>query len=191
MVAIAVSRTMLTKPISTAPPKIVPLEQWRVAETLRHRIELSRIDASDRCLVAMPLHSSAGIRRMLAVCSSGRILNPKSARSQVIGAMTMGVGAALTKPLARLEQSDRMPLERGDPRRLLEFDGNGLEELAQEEDAEGRRKIRQHERTDVVDADLSKYFDTIPHDELMLSIARRVVDRDMLGLIKQWLKGIA
>ncbi len=35
------------------------------------------------------------IRRMLAVCSAGRILNPKSARSQVIGAMTMGVGAAL------------------------------------------------------------------------------------------------
>ena len=35
------------------------------------------------------------VRRMLAVCASGRILNPKSARSQVIGAMTMGLGAAL------------------------------------------------------------------------------------------------
>ena len=42
--------------------------------------------------------------------------------------------------------------------------------------------------TDVVDADLSQYFDTIPHHELMLSIARRIVDRDMLRLIKQWLK---
>jgi len=40
------------------------------------------------------------IRRMLAVCSSGRILNPKSARSQVIGAMTMGAGAALMEELA-------------------------------------------------------------------------------------------
>jgi xanthine dehydrogenase YagR molybdenum-binding subunit len=39
------------------------------------------------------------VRRMLAVCAAGRILNPKSARSQVIGAMTMGVGAALTENL--------------------------------------------------------------------------------------------
>jgi RNA-directed DNA polymerase len=42
--------------------------------------------------------------------------------------------------------------------------------------------------TDVVDADLSKYFDTIPHSELMQCVARRVVDRDMLRLIKMWLK---
>ncbi|MBC7697315.1 MAG: xanthine dehydrogenase family protein molybdopterin-binding subunit [Bacteroidia bacterium] len=39
------------------------------------------------------------IRRMLAVCAAGRILNPKTARSQVIGAMTMGVGAALMEGL--------------------------------------------------------------------------------------------
>ena len=40
------------------------------------------------------------IRRMLAVCDCGRILNPKSARSQVIGGMAMGAGAALTEELA-------------------------------------------------------------------------------------------
>jgi xanthine dehydrogenase YagR molybdenum-binding subunit len=39
------------------------------------------------------------IRRMLAVCAAGRILNPKTARSQVIGAMTMGAGAALMEEL--------------------------------------------------------------------------------------------
>jgi RNA-directed DNA polymerase len=42
--------------------------------------------------------------------------------------------------------------------------------------------------TDVVDADLSKYFDTIPHRELMRSVARRIVDRHVLRLIKLWLK---
>jgi len=39
------------------------------------------------------------VRRMLAVCAAGRILNPKQARSQVIGAMTMGVGGALMEHL--------------------------------------------------------------------------------------------
>lgn len=42
--------------------------------------------------------------------------------------------------------------------------------------------------TEVVDTDLSKYFDTIPHRELMQSVARRIVDRDVLRLIKAWLK---
>lgn len=42
--------------------------------------------------------------------------------------------------------------------------------------------------TDIVDADLSKYFDTIPHSELLKSVARRIIDRDVLHLIKMWLK---
>ena len=42
--------------------------------------------------------------------------------------------------------------------------------------------------TDVVDADLSKYFDTIPHAELMCCVARRIVDRHVLHLIKMWLR---
>lgn len=40
------------------------------------------------------------VRRMLSVCAAGRILNPKQARSQIIGAMTMGIGAALSEELA-------------------------------------------------------------------------------------------
>jgi len=42
--------------------------------------------------------------------------------------------------------------------------------------------------TQVVDADLSKYFDNIPHDELMRSITLRIVDREVLRLLKSWLQ---
>ena len=42
--------------------------------------------------------------------------------------------------------------------------------------------------TRVVEADLSGYFDSLPHAELMTSVARRVVDRQMLHLIKMWLE---
>lgn len=42
--------------------------------------------------------------------------------------------------------------------------------------------------TDAVDADLADYFGSIPHAELMLSLARRIVDRRVLHLIKMWLE---
>ena len=40
----------------------------------------------------------------------------------------------------------------------------------------------------VVDADLSKYFDTIPHTKLLIVVAQRVMDKAILALLKQWLK---
>jgi RNA-directed DNA polymerase len=42
--------------------------------------------------------------------------------------------------------------------------------------------------SNVVDADLSRYFDTIPHPDLLRSVARRISDRHVLRLIKMWLK---
>jgi RNA-directed DNA polymerase len=43
-------------------------------------------------------------------------------------------------------------------------------------------------KTQVIDADLSKYFDSIPHAKLMATVAERIVDGAVLALIKQWLK---
>ena len=42
--------------------------------------------------------------------------------------------------------------------------------------------------TQVIDADIAKYFDTIPHDTLLKTVARRIVDKNILRLIKMWLK---
>src|SRR6516162_4155308 len=53
------------------------------------------------------------------------------------------------------------------------------------------RQVERHLRTghtEVVDADLSGYFDSIPHRELMTSVARRVSDGQILALVKRWLE---
>jgi RNA-directed DNA polymerase len=42
--------------------------------------------------------------------------------------------------------------------------------------------------TEILDADLSSYFDTIPHEKLMILIGKRISDRNVLHLIKMWLK---
>ena len=53
-------------------------------------------------------------------------------------------------------------------------------------DAVADALLKRHTR--VIDADLSKYFDTIPHAKLMAVVAERIVDGAVLGLIQQWLK---
>ena len=42
--------------------------------------------------------------------------------------------------------------------------------------------------TQVIDADITKYFDTIPHDRLLETVAKRIVDKNILKLLKMWLK---
>ena len=43
-------------------------------------------------------------------------------------------------------------------------------------------------KTQVIDADISKYFDTISHDKLLALVAERIVDKNILRLFKMWLK---
>jgi RNA-directed DNA polymerase len=73
----------------------------------------------------------------------------------------------------------------------VDFDPNAYGYRPKRSAQDAIRKVHELLRegyTDVVDADLSKYFDTIPHRELLQCVARRIVDRDMLHLIKMWLK---
>ncbi|WP_420382678.1 aldehyde oxidoreductase molybdenum-binding subunit PaoC [Novosphingobium sp.] len=65
-------------------------KQWQLSTFGAHFVEVG-VDAYT---------GATRVRRMLAICASGRIINPITARSQVIGAMTMGVGGALMEELA-------------------------------------------------------------------------------------------
>jgi xanthine dehydrogenase YagR molybdenum-binding subunit len=91
--------------------RVVPLAQIAGAEGLtgEDTIEFGDLDKKYQQSTFAAHYVEVGVdaytgetrvRRMLAVCAAGRILNPISARSQVIGAMTMGVGAALMEALA-------------------------------------------------------------------------------------------
>ena len=96
--------------VVTGGGKRVPLRQAAGPQGLFAEDKIEFVSAPEKYLqhsfgaqfVEVAVHeltAETRVRRMLVVCSAGRILNPKSARSQVIGAMTMGVGAALMEEL--------------------------------------------------------------------------------------------
>lgn len=72
---------------TTGTPKVVPWEQWRVAEVARNRVELARLDRTDRCLIGLPVYSSAGIRRTLAglLCGGSIVCAGAASADETIG----------------------------------------------------------------------------------------------------------
>ena len=49
-------------------------------------------------------------------------------------------------------------------------------------------QLTQHKRLEIVDGDLSDYFNTIPHGRLMKCVSRRISDGQVLSVIRAWLK---
>ena len=79
--------------------EIVAEDRMEYGEALAQQYQQSTF-AAHFVDVGVDIHTGmTKVRRMLAVCSAGRIINPITARSQVIGAMTMGVGAALMEDM--------------------------------------------------------------------------------------------
>ncbi|NEI72430.1 molybdopterin-dependent oxidoreductase [Rhizobium lusitanum] len=79
------------------------IDWWRTDLATTLGIEKDKVHLMSPFVVEVGVDVVTGetrIRRMLAVCAAGRILNPITARSQVIGAMTMGAGGALSEELA-------------------------------------------------------------------------------------------
>jgi retron-type reverse transcriptase len=65
-------------------------------------------------------------------------------------------------------------------------DGVTVEDLERQDPEDYKATLQG--KTEVIDIDIKGIFDNIPHRELMNQVARRIVDRKVLSLIKQWLK---
>ncbi|UHD46401.1 xanthine dehydrogenase family protein molybdopterin-binding subunit [Aureimonas altamirensis] len=85
---------------ATRDGEIVAEDRIEFGEELARRFEQQTFGAQFAEVTVDRFTAEIRVRRMLAVCDAGRILNPRLARFQVIGAMTMGIGAALMEELA-------------------------------------------------------------------------------------------
>jgi retron-type reverse transcriptase len=72
-----------------------------------------------------------------------------------------------------------------------DFEGSSYGFRPNRSSKDAMKAIKEHlqqGKTKVLDADLSKYFDSIPHDKLMISLKERIADPRILKLISKWLK---
>ncbi len=167
---------------------------WR-ADMLAHAYVLCRSNAGAPGVdgVTFAMIEAAGLERWLAkLCEE---LRQKTYRPQAVRRVMIPKPAGGERPLGIPTIRDRVAQMAVklviEPIFEADFDDSAYGYRPRRGAADAIKEVHRllhHGSTDVVDADLSKYFDTIPHAQLMQSVARRIVDRQVLRLIKLWLK---
>jgi len=167
---------------------------WR-ADILRHAYDLARANKGAPGVdgVTFAQIEAAGLEDWLA--RLGEELRAKTYQCQPVRRVMIPKPGGGERPLGIPTIRDRVVQTAAklllEPILEADFDPNAYGYRPKRSAQDAIRKVHELLRaghTDVVDADLSKYFDTIPHRELIQCVARRIVDRDMLHLIKMWLK---
>ena len=166
------------------------------ADILRHAYGLARANAGAPGVdgVSFARIEEQGLEAWLAGLREELVLKtyrPDPVRRVMIPKPNGGGERALGIPTIRdrvIQTAAKIVLE---PIFEADFEDNSYGYRAARGAVDAVKEVHRHicrGYTDVVDADLSRYFDSIPHDELLKSVARRIVDRHVLRLIKLWLK---
>jgi RNA-directed DNA polymerase len=165
------------------------------SDILVHAYELARANDGAPGVdgVTFEMIEAAGEERWLSALSEE--LREKTYRSQPVRRVMIPKPGGGERPLGIptirdrvVQTAARLVLE---PIFEADFDPEAYGYRPERSALDAVRRVHGHLRagyTDVVDADLSKYFDTIPHDELLECVARRISDKHVLALIKMWLK---
>jgi RNA-directed DNA polymerase len=166
------------------------------ADILRHAYGLARANAGAPGVdgVSFAQIEERGVEAWLAGLREelvSKTYRPDPVRRVMIPKPNGGGERALGIPTIRdrvIQTAAKLVLE---PIFEADFEDNAYGYRPARGAADAVKDVYRHLRrryTDVVDADLSRYFDSIPHDDLLKSVARRVADGSVLRLLKLWLK---